>query len=61
MMGVAASGKCRILITMRFKVQQKWAPGKHTIGTSARQMQGRRAFKRKRKFYFTDIVALLKR
>jgi len=27
MMGVAESGKCRILITMRFKVRQGWAPG----------------------------------
>jgi hypothetical protein len=33
MMGVAASGKCRILITMRFKVQQK---GEHRGSKPAR-------------------------
>ncbi len=58
-MGVAASGKCRILITMRFKANKKWAPEKQN-STSVRQAQGRRALERKCKVYTADFVALLK-
>ena len=59
-MGVAASGKCRILITMRFKVQQKGGHQGTKNSMSALQVQGRHAFGTKGKIYITDFVALLK-
>lgn len=60
MMGVAEIDKCRILITMRFKVQPRWAQENQNTGTSVSQVQGRRASEKKCKIYFLDIVVLLK-
>ena len=54
MMGIAAkSDKCRILITMRFKVPIRCAPEDQQI-TSARQRQDRRAFEKKYEMHFAD-------
>jgi len=61
MMGVAApSGKCRILITMRFKVQQKGEHQGTKNSTTASQAQGRRASQKRSEFYFTEIITFLK-
>mgnify|MGYP000914596311 FL=1 len=60
-MGVAApSGKCRILITMRFKVQQKGEHQGTKNSTTASQAQGRRASQKRSEFYFTEIITFLK-